>query len=146
LQLRTAEEDRAQQQLARTRLDLEQANQRATDAVSAAVAAATDLQRSHAEGSEAWRLAWHRSWIARQRHDVTATQQAAVLSAASVSRATAAVHAARQKRRALERLRDRALQRHQTDVTRHESKEMNLLANLRFLAGEAANAGTHRDD
>lgn len=146
LELRAAEEDRASRQLAHTRADLQAADQRATDAVDAALAASEELQRHHAEGSEAWRLAWHRSWIARQRHEVTMTRDAAVRSAAAVTHATAAVHAARQRRRALERLRDRAWQRHKTEVTRHEDKDMNLLANLRFLADAAAKEGTRHDD
>jgi len=146
LELRAAEEDRANQQLARSRGELEAADRRAADAVDAALSASAELQRHHEAGSEAWRLAWHRSWISRQRHEVTLTRDAAVRSAAAVAHATAAMHAARQRRRALERLRDRAWQRHKTEMTRNENKDMNLLANLRYLADAAANEGTRHDD
>lgn len=146
LDLRLSEEERALQHLARTRLDLDQAERRAAHAVEAAAEAAADLARDQADGSERWRLDWHQSWIARQRREAAAAEQAAAVSAASVAHATDSANAARQRRRALERLRDRALRRHRVDAARHDSREMNLLANLRFLAGGAANEGMPHDD
>lgn len=142
LELRAADEERARQRLAHARMDLQQAEQRVQGAAEAARAARADLASAHAEGSEAWRLGWHRSWMVRQEQQAAATRSAAAVSAAAVAHATASVHAARQRRRALERLRDRAHKRYQADAARYESKEMNLLANARYLAVQATKEGT----
>ena len=84
--------------------------------------------------------------MVRQQQQAAATRTAAAVSAAAVAHATASANAARQRRRALERLRDRAHKRYQADTARHESKEMNLLANARYLADQAAKEGLNRDD
>lgn len=146
LDLRLSEEERARTHLARVRLDLHAAETRAVAARDAAAAAATELACARAEGTEAWRLGWHQSWIVRQRREADALQRAAAVSATAVAHATASVHAAQQRRRALERLRDRALDHYRQDVARHEIREMNALANARFLRNEDARKGQDHDD
>jgi flagellar export protein FliJ len=85
------------------------------------------------DGAEAWLMAWHRSWIERLRLEVVARQAQAAVSAAAVESAAASMQKAHQRRRTLERLRDRSAQRYDTELQRAELKEMNLLAGLRFV-------------
>lgn len=54
--------------------------------------------------------------------------------------------AARQQCRSLERAHDRAWRRHQVEESRHEGREMNLAANLRYLARAADPGGNDGDD
>ncbi|MEZ5284218.1 MAG: hypothetical protein R2712_05285 [Vicinamibacterales bacterium] len=60
------------------------------------------------------------------------------MSAEAARLATAEVQLAYQRRRALERLRDRAWRRYQLEAGRQELREMNELATLRFLTQPAA--------
>jgi hypothetical protein len=68
---------------------------------------------------------------------VTVQQQRALASAAAATLTAASVQEAHQRRRTLERLRERGLRRYDTDVQRSELKEMNLLAGLRYVARTA---------
>jgi flagellar export protein FliJ len=92
-------------------------------------------------GADAWLMTWHRSWIERLRIEVGARRADAAVSAAAVERAAASVRKTHQRRRTLERLRDRSSQRYDADVRRAELKEMNLLAGLRFVARAADEGG-----
>lgn len=103
-------------------------------AVDRAVEERTSTERA---GMDAWLMTWHGSWITRLRLDATVQQQRAVVSNAAATCAAAAVQKAHQRRRTLERLRERGLRRYDTDVQRSELKEMNLLAGLRFVARAA---------
>jgi flagellar export protein FliJ len=143
LHLRRKQEDTARLHLAQAETARQYAEQQARAAQDAALRARDDEVASRREGTEGWRLGWHQSWIVRKRLEADAGRQAAAVSAATVDRATAAVQLAHQRRRALERLRDRAWRRHQLDAGRHETREMNELATLRYLA---AGPGDRIDD
>jgi len=111
-----------------------QADARAADAARAMCVARetlTDAQRGGVSGAE---LGWHQSWITRQRLEVDARSRDAATSAAAVDRAVTSVQAAHQRRRTLERLRDRMAARHRAETVRHEQKEIDQLASLRFTA------------
>lgn len=145
LDLRRKEEESARLRLAQAQSALDHTQQRLAAADSSARAAADRLNEAQAAGTEAWRLSWHQSWIRKQRLDADACRKTAAVSASVVERAAASVSVAHQKRRAIERLRERAWRRHQLDAGRVESRDMNQLANLRYLA-LAADDGGRRDD
>lgn len=134
LVMRRKQEDAARQQLAAAETVRQSAEERARVAardLAEARAAAADACRG---GTESWRLAWHQSWIVRTQIEAEARRRAAAVSAEAATRATAAVHIAHQRRRALERLRDRAWHRYRLDAGRHELQAMNELATLRHRA------------
>lgn len=134
LLMRRTQEDAARQRLAaaetaRRRAELQA--RAAAETADRAAAASVDACRDGADGGH---LRWHQSWIARKRLEADAGRQAAAASAEAAGRATAEVQIAYQRRRALERLRDRAWHRHQREAGRLELREMNELATLRHHA------------
>jgi flagellar export protein FliJ len=146
LDLRRKEEESARLRLARAQTDLQHARQRVVDADRAASDAAEHLATAQSGGTEAWRIGWHQSWIRRQRLDAAACRRTVAVSATVAEHAAASVSIAHQKRRVLERLRERALERHRQAADRHATNEMNQLANLRYLAQAAGGGGTDSDD
>lgn len=146
LDLRRKEEDSARLQLAQAQMLLQQANQRVVDADHEMAEAVAQLITTQSGGTEAWRISWHQSWIRRRRLEAEACRRAVTVSATLADRAAAAVSIAHQKRRVLERLRERALERHRQTADRHATNEMNLLANLRYLAQASSSGGTDSDD
>ncbi len=146
LELRRKEEESARLRLARAQTDLQHAEQRVLDADRAAVQAAEHLTTAQSGGTEAWRIGWHQSWIRRQRLEAEACRRTVAVSATIAERTAASVSIAHQKRRVLERLRERAWQRHRQAADRHATNEMNQLANLRYLARAAGGGGTDSDD
>jgi len=146
LDLRRKEEESARLRLAKAQTDLHHAQQRVTDADHAALEAAAHLSTAQSAGTEAWRISWHQSWIRKQRLEADACRRTVAVSATIADRAAASVSIAHQKRRVLERLRERAMERHRQAADRHATNEMNELANLRFLAQAAGAGGTDSDD
>jgi len=146
LDLRRKEEESARLRLAQAQTDLQHAHQRVVDADHAARQAAAHLTTAQSGGTEAWRISWHQSWIRRQRLDADACRRTVAVSATIVERAAASVSIAHQRRRVLERLRERAWERHRQAADRHATNEMNQLANLRYLAQAADGGGTDSDD
>jgi hypothetical protein len=134
LVLRRKQEDAARQQLAAAETARKCAEHRAADAARAVAAARASAAEACRDGADQWRLGWHQSWITRVRIEADALKRAAAVSAEAAGRATAAVQVAHQRRRTLERLRDRMWQRHQFEAARHEMLEMNELATLRHHA------------
>jgi flagellar export protein FliJ len=145
LDLRIKEEDHAKQQLARAQSAHEATALRAVQARHRADAAADEFVMAQRTGTDAARLAWHQSWIVRLRLEADAARGAAATSAASLERATASVNVARQRRRTLERLRDRAKHRYDEDARRHDTRDMNELASVRFAARLSNRGGTSGD-
>jgi flagellar export protein FliJ len=141
LDLQIKEEDRARQRLAEAQSAYEATQQRASDAQRAARDAAEQSIVTASQGAEGWRLSWHQSWIHRLRLEADACQRATAVSAATVATATASVHIAHRKRRTLERLRDRAMQRYRIESERQHSRDMNELASLRFTSLAAERGG-----
>lgn len=146
LELRRKEEESARLQLAQAQQLLQQAQQRVADADHATSAASDHLTTAQSGGTEAWRISWHQSWIRSRRLEAEACRRTVTVSATLADRAAASVSIAHQKRRVLERLRERALERHRQTADRHATNEMNLLANLRYLAQASGSGGTDSDD
>src|SRR5690349_15150998 len=88
-------------------------------------------------GASGWLIGWHRSWIARQHADADAQRQHVAACTDAVARATAVVRDAHRRRRTLERFRDRAWRRYQTEATRHDARQMDALAGSRHHAQTA---------
>jgi flagellar export protein FliJ len=137
LDLRIKQEEHALGALARAQNALATATVRTTAAIDNAVAAADAFASAQRDGVNGTHIGWHRSWIVRQRLEVDARRREAAVSAAGVDGATASVRAAHQRRRTLERLRDRAGRKYEHDVQREATKEMTLLAGVRYLTRTA---------
>lgn len=146
LELRRRQEDAARDVLAKAHAERARAEAglaAALDAVTRAREAfRVDLQ---APGAIA-RVGWHRSWIERLLRDVDARRRVAAIAAEVVERASAAVRDAMQRRRVLERLRDRAWRRYQVESRRAELQEMDRLAGLRYAAVAAELRENASDD
>jgi len=132
LDLRRRAEDDARIALARAEEDARLANARAREAAETARIAGDTCAGAQRAGITGAELGWHQSWITRQRREVVARNRDAAISAAAVDRAVASVRAAHQQRRTLERLRDRLATRHRDDLRRHEQRDLDQLAGLRF--------------
>ncbi|MDH4064624.1 MAG: hypothetical protein OEW19_09500 [Acidobacteriota bacterium] len=145
LVMRRKQEDTARQHLAKAQSARQRAEDRAGAAAQAAERAAAEDADARRAGAEGWRLQWHQSWIIKKRLEADAGRQAAAVSAEAADRAAAAVQLAYQRRRALERLRDRAWRRHQIDVGREELRDMNELATLRYHAPPVGSTTTDED-
>ena len=134
LDLRQRAEDNARRALAAAEEQARLANARANDAVRAAGVAHDTRADAERDGVTGGELVWHQTWIARQRLEVDARRREAAISAGNVDRAVTSVRAAHQQRRTLERLRDRLLMRHRIEARRHEQRNLDELAGLRFTA------------
>lgn len=100
-------------------------------------AAQAALAAVQAQGTPAWLIGWHRSWIVRQSNAAETTRREADKAAAAAAHAAEVTRDAYKKRRVLERLRDRLAARHARDVERVELNEMNERAGVRYLAALA---------
>jgi len=110
------------------------ADARAAGASRAQRIAEDTLASAQQSGVSGVELGWHQSWITRQRLEVDARRRDAATSAATVARAAASVRTAHQRRRTLERLRDRMAARHRVAAARHEQRDIDELAGLRYVA------------
>ena len=140
LDLRRKREDEARLAHAQAEIESRAAAARVAQARGAVDRAVAESASTAQAGADAWFITWHRSWITRLRLEVDARQKEAAISAAAAERAAASMRKAHQRRRTLERLRDRGVQRYEAEVQRTELEEMNLLAGLRF-AGRMADEG-----
>ena len=114
----------------------------AADRVSEEGRRLVDAQR---EGTEAWRVQWHRAWIEQQRSDAAARAREVAERAEEAKAAAVVAREAMKKRRVLERLRDRSWQKFQKDEHDQHVRDMNELATLRFVAQIAEEGGTRAD-
>lgn len=146
LELRLKEETAARDVLARAQDVQARADQSVVRASDAVMDAARTLGRVQAEGATADTLAWHRSWMARLRHDVDQRRLAAAKAATIVEGASVVVRDAVQRRRVLERLRDRAWRRYRLEADREHARDMDRVAGARYFAQRADAGGTDRGD
>jgi flagellar export protein FliJ len=96
----------------------------------------------HRQGTDGATLAWHRNWIVYCGTVVAARMSTVECRIAELTDAKRRWYEARQRRLALERLRDRALQRFRQEQDRLEMKMLDEVARLRYLA----NIGTREGD
>jgi flagellar export protein FliJ len=144
LDLRQKQEEEALRALARAQDAADRARARTETAVGGVSQADRQLQAAAQDGASGWLIGWHRSWIARQRLEVDARKREAAISAAAVERAAASVRETHRQRRTLERLRDRSHRAYDLEVGRQDTREMNALAGLRYLA-RTDHEGGNRD-
>ena len=145
LDLRRREEEAARTALTRQRAVCDGAHAALTAAREAVAKAGQTLDSAAAAGTTHGTLEWHRSWIARLRIGVHVAMRVAAEADQAAGRAAAALNLAMQKRRVLERLRDRAWRKYTMLRDRAHIQEMDQLASLRF-AGQALDVGGTRDD
>lgn len=134
LELRRREEDAARQALARARSLVERAHQAVAHAREAVRDAGRALDAAAVSGSAHGTLEWHRSWIIRLRADVGRALGVAAEADRAAGAAAVALSRAMQKKRALERLRDRAWRKYCVARDRAHVQEMDQLASLRYAA------------
>ena len=145
LALRQREEEAARTALARARAIVERAHAAVAARRDAVRDAGAALDRAATAGTPQGTLQWHRSWIVRLRADVQAALAVAAEADRAAGAAAVALNRAMQRRRALERLRDRAWRRYVVARDRAHVQEMDQLAGLRFAALAQETGGT-RDD
>ncbi|MEZ5420328.1 MAG: flagellar export protein FliJ [Vicinamibacterales bacterium] len=145
LDLRRREEEAARTALARARALVERAHGAVAAAREAVRAAGRAFDAAAAAGTPHGTLDWHRSWIVRLRADVQSALAVAAQADQAAGAAAVALNRAMQRRRVLERLRDRAWRRYVVARDRAHVQEMDQLASLRFAA-QAQDSGGTRDD
>lgn len=133
---------RKQETTAATALAVAEAEFRAAEAL----AAQTDIDRRTAQnqqmavarqGCDVATLLWHRNWIVRMSHDLAERRRRVEKLALLARDAEARWRKARQKRLALERMRERAWRRFQQNEHRQEAKVIDELARLRYVMPDA---------
>ena len=145
LDMRRKQEDTARVALAVAEHAVIAATQQAEKAAERVRDEGLKLVVAQREGTEAWRVQWHRAWIERQRADA-ATRAREVNDRTVEARAAAAItRDAMKKRRVLERLRDRSWHRFQKDEHDQHVRDMNELATLRFVAQTTEGRGPRAD-
>jgi len=146
LDLRLKQEEQALRALAKARDTAARADARTENAIGAVSHADRAFEDAQREGVSGNLIGWHRSWIAKQRLEVDARKREAAISAAIVERAAASVRDTHRQRRTLERLRDRSRRGYDLEVGRQDTREMNMLAGLRYLAHAGQDGGSKGDD
>ena len=142
LELRRRQDETAQAELG--------AAQTAQRRAAAAVAAAEDALRAaltrsfetEVAGTGSTTRGWHRNWITRRRQELAGSKDQLTAREVETLAAGDRARAARRRWRSLERLRDRVWRTYQHESLRLERGEMDLLANLRYLARRRLEGGT----
>jgi flagellar biosynthesis chaperone FliJ len=145
LDMRRTQEDAARLALAVAENAVMTATQQARDAADRVSEEGRRLVDAQREGTEAWRVQWHRAWIEQQRTDAAARARAVAERAEEATAAAVVAREAMKKRRVLERLRDRSWHKFQKDEHDQHVRDMNELATLRFVAQIAEEGGTRAD-
>lgn len=144
LDLRRKQEDAARIEVAKAEVAVMAASERSRDARTRVSDEGDRLVHLQQDGTEAWRMQWHRAWIEKQRKDAEIRAAELKVRTQEATQAAQVAREAMKKRRVLERLRDRAW--HRFEKVQHDQhvKEMNELATLRFVA-QIAEGGTRAD-
>ena len=132
LDLRRREEEAAQLAVSAARVVSERAAQAHVAAQAAfdeGTARATALD---AAGGSITDVIWHRNWIRALRRELVRTEANAEDRRVQLEAAEQVLVAARERVKALERLKERAVAAHQERERREEQRAMNELATLRF--------------
>jgi flagellar export protein FliJ len=145
LEVRRRQEEVARRALASAEAAVDEATAQLREAVSAVAAESDRLVSIRQAGTEAWRIEWHQAWIERQRRVVVARTGAVTERRERAAAAARVAVDAAKRRKVLERLRDRALRRHQRAEQEQHIREMNDLATLRFVAQATSEGGTRAD-
>jgi flagellar biosynthesis chaperone FliJ len=142
LDMRRKQEDAARLALAVAENAVMAATRKARDAADRVSDEGRKLVDAQREGTEVWRVQWHRAWIERQREDAAARAREVSERSREAAAAAAVAREAMKKRRVLERLRDRSWEKFQKDEHDQHVRDMNELATLRFVAQIAEEGGT----
>ncbi len=137
LDLRQKQETDAATVLAQAEAELRAAEARVEQAEADRQTAQEQQVVAERRGSDIATLLWHQNWIVRLGAAVDAEKRDVDLRTAVVHQAEQRWRLARQRRLALERMRDRALRRHKHEEQRQELKVIDELARLRFVYADA---------
>jgi len=144
LSLRRKEEQTALTALSRAEAEFQRVRDR-RDEVEASRLDAMKAQLEHERaGTDGAGIVWHRTWISQLVATALRLGQELEARARVVASAKAAWYEARRKRRALERMRERAWQRFRQEEDRQERLVIDELARLRFLLPEFGGATSER--
>ncbi len=136
LELRHQQERAAATAVAQAEADSRAAHQLRDAAAAARTAAQQSLEREQRRGTDIDTLLWHRNWITALTATVAQRAADAERLDAITRLAEEVWREARRKRLALERLRERAWERHQDLEAGHERKAIDELARIRFVSRE----------
>ena len=132
LDLRRREEEAAQLVVSEARAVSERAAKLFADAQAAFDAGSARAAALDATGGSITDVIWHRNWIRGLRRELVRTEANAEDRRVQLEAAEQALVAARERVKALERLKERAIAAHQDRERREEQQAMNELATLRF--------------
>ena len=132
LDLRRREVDAAQLAVAEARAISDRAAQAFAGAQSSFDAGSARAAALDAAGGSITDVIWHRNWIRSLRRELVRTEANAEDRRVQLEAAEQALVAARERLKALERLKERAIAAHQEHERRKEQRAMNDLATLRF--------------
>ena len=142
LELRRRQDESAQAELGAAQTGERRAAAAVAAAEEAVRAALTRSFEHEAGGTDSATRGWHRNWITRRRQELARSKDQLTVREAETLAASDRARAARRRVRALERLRARVWRTYQHESSRLERGEMDLLANLRYLARRRLEGGT----
>ena len=132
LDLRRRDVDAAQLAVAEARAISDRAGQAFAAAQASFEAGSARAAALDAAGGSITDVIWHRNWIRSLRRELVRTEANAEDRRVQLEAAEQALVAARERVKALERLKERAIAAHQEHERREEQRAMNDLATLRF--------------
>ena len=132
LDLRRREADAAQLAVAEARVISDRAAYLFAEAQAAFEAGSARAAALDAAGGSITDVIWHRNWIRSLRRELVRTEANAEDRRVQLEAAEQVLVAARERVKALERLKERAIAAHQEHERREEQRAMNELATLRF--------------
>jgi flagellar FliJ protein len=132
LDLRKREEDAAQRAVSEARVVSDRAAQAHAEAQAAFDTGSARAASADAAGGSVTDAIWHRNWIRSLRRELVRSEANAEDRRVQLEAAEQALVVARERVKALERLKERALSAHRERERREEQKAMDDLAGLRF--------------
>jgi flagellar protein FliJ len=132
LDLRRREEEAAQRVVSEARVVSDRAAAAYADAQAAFDAGTARAAGVEAAGGSVTESVWHRNWIRSLRRELVRCEAHAEDRRVQLETAEQALVVARERVKALERLKERAFEAHQVRERRDEQRAMDDLATLRF--------------